>query len=36
MKQDYWDGVDEQGGEALDGRKEKENSHGSVMCINYQ
>lgn len=26
MKQDRWDGVDEEGGGTLDGRKEKENS----------
>lgn len=36
MKQDRWGGVDEGGGGTLDGRKEKENSHGSVMCINYK
>lgn len=35
MRQDCWGKVDEEGGGALHGRKEKENSHGSGISINY-
>lgn len=36
VKQDHWGRVVEEEGGALDGRKEKENSHGSMMCIKYE
>lgn len=36
VKQDHWGRVVEEEGRTLDGRKEKENFHSSVMCINYE